>query len=154
MNLPDADTAFYPGLEQYLKACAAESTMIPVERRQALERVSTYIKGILTKRNPARLTFICTHNSRRSQMARSGRILRRDTSASPAYLPSPEARNLRRSTRERSRHCRVRASKWTKPQQVKTRYTMCKPEMNLTRCARSPRRFSILRTHSAGFARS
>ena len=43
--------------------------MIPVERRQALERVSTYIEGILTKRNPARLTFICTHNSRRSQMA-------------------------------------------------------------------------------------
>ena len=43
--------------------------MIPAERRQALERVSTYVKDILTKRNTARLTFICTHNSRRSQMA-------------------------------------------------------------------------------------
>ncbi len=69
MNPPDADTAFYPGLEQYLKACAAESTMIPEERRQALKRVSTYVRERLNDGNPARLTFICTHNSRRSQMA-------------------------------------------------------------------------------------
>ena len=63
------DAAIYPNLRRYLKARHAESSRISDERGKELERVSVYILERLRKGEPARLTFICTHNSRRSQMA-------------------------------------------------------------------------------------
>ena len=69
MNRSAQDTVFYPGLSRYLQARLAESGLIPAGRDKALERVSAYISERVKRGKAARLTFICTHNSRRSQMA-------------------------------------------------------------------------------------
>lgn len=42
---------------------------IPDDRRSTLELVATFVAERLASRKPIELTFICTHNSRRSQMA-------------------------------------------------------------------------------------
>ena len=69
MNRSAQDTVFYPGLSRYLQARLAETDLIPAGREKALERVSAYIADRMRNGQSARLTFICTHNSRRSQMA-------------------------------------------------------------------------------------
>lgn len=63
------DAAIYPNLRRYLKARHAESSRVSEDRGKELERVSVYILEQLRRGERARLTFICTHNSRRSQMA-------------------------------------------------------------------------------------
>jgi len=63
------NNAFYTALRQYIQTSVAESKSIPVERRQRLEGVSEYVSKRITAGKPARLIFICTHNSRRSQMS-------------------------------------------------------------------------------------
>jgi hypothetical protein len=63
------DTAFYPALDRYFKARLAESSLIPPDRRRTLESISAYIAERVENGESARLTFICTHNARRSQMA-------------------------------------------------------------------------------------
>ena len=63
------DAVIYPNLGRYLKARLAESDRISKDREKVLERVSAYISERLLSGEPARLTFICTHNARRSQMA-------------------------------------------------------------------------------------
>ena len=63
------DAVIYPNLGRYLKARLAESDRISKDREKVLERVSAYISDRLLSGEPARLTFICTHNARRSQMA-------------------------------------------------------------------------------------
>jgi arsenate reductase len=55
-------------LQKYLAARIAEFDEIPPERRQQLQRLASYIRGRVDLNNPARLTFICTHNSRRSHL--------------------------------------------------------------------------------------
>lgn len=63
------DSAFYTALDRYFKARLAESGLIPPDRRKALERLSAYVAERIGIGEPARLTFVCTHNARRSQMA-------------------------------------------------------------------------------------
>jgi arsenate reductase (thioredoxin) len=46
-----------------------DSSSIPAERRLILRDISTRLREIYTKTGILRLNFICTHNSRRSQMA-------------------------------------------------------------------------------------
>ena len=65
----DAGTTLYPALHRYLNARMAESSLISSERRKELEYVSAYVSAKIGIGEPARLTFICTHNSRRSQIA-------------------------------------------------------------------------------------
>lgn len=60
---------FYPALQSYLSARAAEFDSISDERKLELAQVADYIRERLSISEPARLTFICTHNSRRSQLA-------------------------------------------------------------------------------------
>ena len=43
--------------------------VIPEQRKRLLEELSIYIKGRLISHSEVSLTFICTHNSRRSHMA-------------------------------------------------------------------------------------
>ncbi|HEY6564474.1 MAG TPA: protein-tyrosine-phosphatase [Pirellulaceae bacterium] len=59
----------YPPLRQYLRARIAEGNEIPEERKRLLEQVSQYVRGCSDTDTPSRIVFICTHNSRRSQMA-------------------------------------------------------------------------------------
>ncbi len=63
------DAAFYPALDRYFKARLAESSLIPPDRREPLESISAYIAERVGNGESAHLTFICTHNARRSQMA-------------------------------------------------------------------------------------
>lgn len=65
----ERDTDFYPALDRYFKTRLAESNLIPPDRRKTLESISAYILERILNGKSARLTFICTHNARRSQMA-------------------------------------------------------------------------------------
>lgn len=56
-------------VDRYLAAREAEIDQIPADRREALARVAQFVKKRRAAGRPARLLFICTHNSRRSHMA-------------------------------------------------------------------------------------
>jgi len=56
-------------LQPYVNAVAAETGQVPPERKKVLNAVATDIVGQLSAGKPAKLTFICTHNSRRSHMS-------------------------------------------------------------------------------------
>jgi arsenate reductase (thioredoxin) len=60
---------FYPALKQYLLARMEEFPSISTDRKSDLAKVAQYVKGCIAKSVPAKLTFICTHNSRRSHMS-------------------------------------------------------------------------------------
>ncbi|TWU07424.1 protein-tyrosine-phosphatase [Allorhodopirellula heiligendammensis] len=68
-NTDAASTAFYPGLMRYLTDAVTRFDSIPEDRKSDLAEVSDYIRERLSKSEPARLTFICTHNSRRSHLS-------------------------------------------------------------------------------------
>ncbi len=68
-QLNTANSAFYPPLTQYLAEAVSGFDMIPSDRRIALAQVADYIRERLSKSQPALLTFICTHNSRRSHLS-------------------------------------------------------------------------------------
>lgn len=55
----------YPNLEQYCAELTDFSGIAP-ERKARLDSLAEYIAQKLKAGEPARLTFICTHNSRRS----------------------------------------------------------------------------------------
>jgi hypothetical protein len=56
-------------LQKYLNQRKAELDQIPAERREALKQVAQYVRRCASSGQASRLTFICTHNSRRSHMA-------------------------------------------------------------------------------------
>ncbi len=64
-----AATAFYPELQRYLTEAANRFDAIPSERKSELAKVADYVRERLSKSKPAKLTFICTHNSRRSHLS-------------------------------------------------------------------------------------
>ncbi len=64
-----ASTAFYPELQRYLTEATNRFAAIPNDRKSDLGRVADYVRERLEKSEPARLTFICTHNSRRSHLS-------------------------------------------------------------------------------------
>ncbi len=64
-----ATSALYPELLRYLDERAKEIEAIPSERKTELAKVSDYIRERVSKSEPAKLTFICTHNSRRSHLS-------------------------------------------------------------------------------------
>ena len=72
MTLNDAagvSIAFYPQLKQYLIEATTRFEAIPSDRKVELAKVADYIRERLSKSEPAKLTFICTHNSRRSHLS-------------------------------------------------------------------------------------
>jgi arsenate reductase (thioredoxin) len=64
-------TEFLPPLAQYVDARIAEFDEIPAERREALLEIAEYVRSQREAGTPARLTFICTANSRRSQFGQA-----------------------------------------------------------------------------------
>lgn len=60
---------FYPALKQYILARIEEFPLIPSDRKSDLAKVAHYVKGCIAKSSSAKLTFICTHNSRRSHLS-------------------------------------------------------------------------------------
>ncbi|QDT14979.1 low molecular weight phosphatase family protein [Alienimonas californiensis] len=65
----DAESsAMTPELTNYVSARVDEFDQIPAARKADLERLAAYVRAQRDAGQPARLTFICTHNSRRSHL--------------------------------------------------------------------------------------
>ena len=63
------DQKFHPELKSYISSCNESFDEISGERKTILDSLSTYLNAITKDGKVAKLTFICTHNSRRSQMS-------------------------------------------------------------------------------------
>lgn len=64
-----APVQLYPALEAYLDERALEVDAISADRRSRLERLADFIAARRAAELPCALTFVCTHNSRRSHLA-------------------------------------------------------------------------------------
>lgn len=62
-------STLYPDLQRYLDARAKELDQIPDERKADLRELASFIRQEQAAGKVPQLTFICTHNSRRSHMA-------------------------------------------------------------------------------------
>jgi len=58
-----------PAVRQYVDDRTAEFEQIPEPRRGELERLAVYVRERIDSVRKAALTFVCTHNSRRSHLA-------------------------------------------------------------------------------------
>ncbi len=58
-----------PEVLAYAEGISAEFDQIPEERKRALKKIALYVKSQHSANQEARLTFICTHNSRRSHIS-------------------------------------------------------------------------------------
>ena len=59
----------FPTLSQYIRKALKEEKNIPPARKADLAHLADFIKGRLGSGQPVQLLFVCTQNSRRSQMA-------------------------------------------------------------------------------------
>jgi hypothetical protein len=66
---PNANAHLLPGLRPYVRQVVHELPTVSAERRLVLDAIATNITAQLEAGKPAQLTFICTHNSRRSHMS-------------------------------------------------------------------------------------
>ncbi len=65
-----ANTAsLLPALARYVAKALGELDQIPAERRERLNELATFVARQHKAGQPAKLTFICTHNSRRSHLS-------------------------------------------------------------------------------------
>lgn len=63
-----APTALFPALARYADSLPAGFDALPADRKKQLDKLALYIKSRRSAGEPARLVYICTHNSRRSHM--------------------------------------------------------------------------------------
>ena len=67
---PDrSELILYRPVQNYLEQRAVEFDQIPTERQAELKKLASYVKDRTKAGKPTRLTFICTHNSRRSHLS-------------------------------------------------------------------------------------
>ncbi|MHC4628162.1 MAG: low molecular weight phosphatase family protein [Planctomycetota bacterium] len=59
----------YPDIQKHLRAAVGEFDRIGQQRRDKLREISAYVRFQKQLGKPVNLTFICTSNTRRSQMA-------------------------------------------------------------------------------------
>ncbi|MCS6823520.1 MAG: protein-tyrosine-phosphatase [Cytophagaceae bacterium] len=59
----------YTEIESYCKARLSETNTISKDRKKKLEDLAGYIRARIKSKQPVKLIFICTHNSRRSHMS-------------------------------------------------------------------------------------
>ena len=69
VNQAQGVVKMYPNVEDYVSKLSADFDAISEVRKSKLLQVSSYIKNKLEAGQTAKLTFICTHNSRRSHLA-------------------------------------------------------------------------------------
>jgi arsenate reductase (thioredoxin) len=60
-------TILFPELQTYCSSLESEFSQIPEDRKENLKEIAQFINGKYKKGETVNLTFICTHNSRRSQ---------------------------------------------------------------------------------------
>ena len=63
------ESTLYPEVKYYLEAVENDFASIPNDRRQKLNEIAGFISTLLATRATAKVVFICTHNSRRSQLS-------------------------------------------------------------------------------------
>jgi arsenate reductase len=68
-SMTSASGDLYPELSLYVAQRTAEFDQIPAERKEVLKKLSAWVGRCLTDGEPVRLTFVCTHNSRRSHFS-------------------------------------------------------------------------------------
>lgn len=66
---PKNPPSMYPELQQYIESILPDTASIDQDRKAALAHIAGYIGDSSSSLEPAKLTFICTHNSRRSHMS-------------------------------------------------------------------------------------
>lgn len=66
---PAAAVQLHPELASYVTSVIADLSEIPEERRQRLDELAAFVRDGIASGAGAKLTFICTHNSRRSHMS-------------------------------------------------------------------------------------
>lgn len=59
----------YPELSTYIESLVADMDAIPQERKNQLKKIALFVQTKKQSGEPANLTFICTHNSRRSHLS-------------------------------------------------------------------------------------
>jgi arsenate reductase len=59
----------YPQLAEFIADRLGEIDHIPADRKASLAGLADFVSRTVASGDPARLTFICTHNSRRSHMS-------------------------------------------------------------------------------------
>ncbi len=59
----------FPEVNHYIEQRLAETEQIPASRQAELESLAQYVRQCLREGRTAELTFICTHNSRRSHLS-------------------------------------------------------------------------------------
>jgi protein-tyrosine phosphatase/arsenate reductase len=57
-----------PAVLEFVKSVAHDFNLIPKGRKRKLEEITDFVRRQIISSRPANLTFICTHNSRRSHM--------------------------------------------------------------------------------------
>ena len=69
MAIAPTNARLSPKVESYVQERQAEIDRIPDVRRAELVKISEYIASCQAEKRPAKLLFVCTHNSRRSHLA-------------------------------------------------------------------------------------
>jgi protein-tyrosine-phosphatase len=64
-----SDRVAYDPLGTYIDQRTEEFDRTPRDRKRLLEELARYVTSRRSAGRPAKLTFVCTHNSRRSQMS-------------------------------------------------------------------------------------
>ncbi|MEX2512872.1 MAG: protein-tyrosine-phosphatase [Cyclobacteriaceae bacterium] len=63
------NSTMYPALSNYIQSVVTGMEVIPQERKNQLKKLALFVQTKKQSSEPANLTFICTHNSRRSHMS-------------------------------------------------------------------------------------
>jgi arsenate reductase (thioredoxin) len=66
---PAGEAKLNASLKKYVAERIAEFDQIPADRKEQLQKMTRYVEDCAKANKPARFTFICTHNSRRSHLA-------------------------------------------------------------------------------------
>src|SRR5688572_30063681 len=66
---PPSTASLLPTLQPYVQEVAGDLSAVSSERKPVLDAIARDIATQLEAGKPAQLTFICTHNSRRSHMS-------------------------------------------------------------------------------------
>lgn len=82
-NKAEHSARLYKDVQSYLAAREREFDSIPPERRALLKSMAGFAINCREKKLPVRFLFVCTHNSRRSQLAQIW------TAAAAAYYELP-----------------------------------------------------------------
>lgn len=69
MEVPLTTPKLYNSLQSYITEATKEFNQIPADRKDDLEELAQFVQSKVKAGGKARLTFICTHNSRRSHIS-------------------------------------------------------------------------------------